>query len=572
MIPITFNSATAYLIDDAPDWVSPPQLSAQAPASGEKGLTGREARTPLAEKLRLGLSYSAILEDSEQLTNFRNALQDLADKVVLCPLWVYPIEAGATPDVTADFYALLGDGADPEIGEAADLPFDRPAFPLLVGKFRNIPDPIPFDDEKAAVTIDFEESEEWAITLPEFEFGLGVSESVLDIHSPKLWLKANSLSQSDNTTVSTWPDSSGQGNDVTVGGGAPKFRTGILNSLPIIRFSGSDYFDVGSFIGSFSAGEIAVVLKASHDPDPDGASNWLWYLGSSADGTAYPDTSGSIKEQFGTNARKTTVNPTPALTSWRLYDVSSAANSFKTRLDNAEIYSTATNTVGFTSSGAAIGTNVGRFGGFIGDIAEVIIWDRVLTNDERADVVQYLSDKYALGLVAPDTGSGSDVFPFRPNWAQRPKSGNAEVYVERQKIGQRRQDAKAYYDQRSRRHVEQGFTLTDLEPWQLLRLFQDFHGTAGTFWLPTGISDARLTADVDAADTALTVDNPTGRGENTVVVLDDLTNRVRLEITDTDGNDWNLTGAVGTDFVATGTRVESAAYARFRYRYPDVDL
>lgn len=54
------------------------------------------------------------------------------------------------------------------------------------------------------------------------------------------WYKADTLSLSNNDPVSTWPDSSGNGNDLTSSGGTrPTFKTGIQNSMPAVLFSGS---------------------------------------------------------------------------------------------------------------------------------------------------------------------------------------------------------------------------------------------------------------------------------------------------------------------------------------------
>lgn len=61
--------------------------------------------------------------------------------------------------------------------------------------------------------------------------------------SPILWLKADALGLSDNDPVSTWTDSSGNGNDATSTGGArPTFKTAIVNGMPVVRFDGSDDF------------------------------------------------------------------------------------------------------------------------------------------------------------------------------------------------------------------------------------------------------------------------------------------------------------------------------------------
>lgn len=81
----------------------------------------------------------------------------------------------------------------------------------------------------------------------------------------KAWYKADSLSQSDDTAVTTWTDSSGNGYDLTgYGGTKPKFRTAVLNSKPVIRFNASGYFKRAVWTGypsNNSAITVAALVK-----------------------------------------------------------------------------------------------------------------------------------------------------------------------------------------------------------------------------------------------------------------------------------------------------------------------
>lgn len=57
-----------------------------------------------------------------------------------------------------------------------------------------------------------------------------------------LWLKADAITGlADNDPIATWPDSSGNGHDMTqpTGGIQPIFRTNIINGLPVARFDGA---------------------------------------------------------------------------------------------------------------------------------------------------------------------------------------------------------------------------------------------------------------------------------------------------------------------------------------------
>src|SRR5262245_95497 len=59
----------------------------------------------------------------------------------------------------------------------------------------------------------------------------------------KLWLKADAITgPNDGDPVTTWPDSSGNGNDATQATAAkkPTYKAGIQNGRPVIRFDGVD--------------------------------------------------------------------------------------------------------------------------------------------------------------------------------------------------------------------------------------------------------------------------------------------------------------------------------------------
>lgn len=90
-----------------------------------------------------------------------------------------------------------------------------------------------------------------------------------DLSGLKLWLKADSLSLNDGDPVSTWTDSSGNGND---GAGSltarPLYKTGVYNSLPMVRGDGSnDFLTVSRNAGlEPNAVTIFAVFRASSSP------------------------------------------------------------------------------------------------------------------------------------------------------------------------------------------------------------------------------------------------------------------------------------------------------------------
>lgn len=103
--------------------------------------------------------------------------------------------------------------------------------------------------------------------MPSFIYipSAGSSFTPTDLSSLQAWYKADSISQSDNTDVTTWSDSSGNGYDLTgYGTTKPKFRTSVQNSLPVIRFNASGYLSRNAWSGfpsNNSAKAVAAVIE-----------------------------------------------------------------------------------------------------------------------------------------------------------------------------------------------------------------------------------------------------------------------------------------------------------------------
>lgn len=217
-----------------------------------------------------------------------------------------------------------------------------------------------------------------------------------------LWLKAHAITGlNDGDPVATWTDLSGNGNNATqaVGANRPKYKTNIVNALPVVRFERDDSSNLGfaDVFSSLTAAEIFVAVKINTDP-PVAFADALWYFGSTASDSHYPFTDGNIYEDFGTSVRKTVGNPGQSLAIWAIYNITSISGEFTTRLSGTQIFTTATNTVGFTTT-AAIGKSIGGAGFLDGDIAEIIMYNAKLSSGDRTLVKTYLASKYGITVA-----------------------------------------------------------------------------------------------------------------------------------------------------------------------------
>lgn len=92
-----------------------------------------------------------------------------------------------------------------------------------------------------------------------------------------------------------------------------------------------------------------IVFWRDNDPPPITAETGLWRFTGPAQGTIehIPFTDGVIYDACGRTVRKTTVNPTTSLTAPVVYEVISTSLEWTNRLNGAQLFTTATNTVDF---------------------------------------------------------------------------------------------------------------------------------------------------------------------------------------------------------------------------------
>lgn len=206
-----------------------------------------------------------------------------------------------------------------------------------------------------------------------------------------LWLRADSLGLLTNGAgVASWPDWSGFNNDATQPNISlqPVLIVSDVNGQPAVRFDGTnDFLSLPNFLSSASEGELFIVWKAA-SANP-GVSRGGLLLGPT--GSQYPAADGSIIEDFGTATPVDIPKPLQPLNQFNLYEVSANENSWMARLNGTTLY--ASNNTGFAASSLPL---IGQSGfPFAGDIAEIIVFTRVLSDDERQVVATYLNARYA---------------------------------------------------------------------------------------------------------------------------------------------------------------------------------
>ena len=233
-----------------------------------------------------------------------------------------------------------------------------------------------------------------------------------------LWLEADKGVTPSGGPISTWADQSGHGNNATqtTTGNKPALVPNVLNGLPVVRFNGtSSYLNLPYFMEYATQGEGFVVLRNKVSGFSGTGYGSLWFLGDSTVllgdpvvcPTGYPYYyRDSITENFGsTNIFHIPVS-LESLGNFNVYEVSSQTDNWNAWINGVSLYhSSDSHIVSFGNQCLNLGRWTKYFPNsqygnyywwFEGDVAEVLVFNRALSTDERATINAYLKGKYGL--------------------------------------------------------------------------------------------------------------------------------------------------------------------------------
>jgi len=163
------------------------------------------------------------------------------------------------------------------------------------------------------------------------------------------WVDESAMAAVGSPVYVLFYDQTGNGNHQTQlsSNGIPQVYSNQINGRPGI--GGVAYIEYGD-LSAFTEGEHFILMKLANDPPSGGDIGALHTFGTAVNTNHIPYTDGTVYDGFGSNARKTTVDPTPSFASWRLYSAYSTSGDWANYVDGTQIYSTATNTVGFNAA------------------------------------------------------------------------------------------------------------------------------------------------------------------------------------------------------------------------------
>ena len=232
-----------------------------------------------------------------------------------------------------------------------------------------------------------------------------------------LWLRADGLSLDNGAAVTEWRDESGEGHVFTQGTASaqPSYVSSDsdFNNKPHVHFDGGDYLDL-AFDATLNTNQVTMFVVSTVDSDTgakqtiientNGNTGWLLYANMSASPVA-----NSWQLDSGTGSALTTqsssasavVANTPSIATFTLSGGDGAgASATKTfHINGVQANQT---TAGYTKKASGtqrIGANSSAGLALTGQVAEIIQYNRALTDAEREMVESYLSQKYNIAVT-----------------------------------------------------------------------------------------------------------------------------------------------------------------------------
>lgn len=256
----------------------------------------------------------------------------------------------------------------------------------------------------------------------------------------RLWLKPQGIADAgiEGQRVMTWIDATRHQNHAIAPSmqRAPIFRRkrnqSKWSSLYFGKFFDGEFWqshrmEIHGMQGRYLTDkqEVFAILR----PDtitPTGGAGAMWDFGGEGpdEPGSFPHPDGDIRESLRRNDIVTGISAANVTAGWNLYNVSTEPGNMTVRVNTVEVYNADPgSTITFGTFAPSLGVyEEDRY--FEGAFAEVIAYSHVLSAGQRDEVIQYLSDKYALGFVPVIPPE-----PWNPNWS------DAEVRRRRQNYG-----------------------------------------------------------------------------------------------------------------------------------------
>ncbi len=217
----------------------------------------------------------------------------------------------------------------------------------------------------------------------------------------KLWLKADAITGlADGANVGTWVDSSGNGLDLSPSGAPPTWHAAVLNGQPVVRFAGNNAMSKTGVSGaSFTSSDQATVFLVMLQNSADVFNSAYGWGDGSNRFVLHATFDDLLSFQHGVSGGTGgVVQPGSWDNLYHLLEMYRSVSQAEIMIDGVMSFQT-------SPPGGTLNTNAisifflgtDQFGNTLtGDIAELLVYNRVLAIEERCQVAAYLGSKYGL--------------------------------------------------------------------------------------------------------------------------------------------------------------------------------
>ena len=195
--------------------------------------------------------------------------------------------------------------------------------------------------------------------------------------------------------IVTWYDQSTNGYNFTTSTQADQ-ATIVLNcfgNIPGVNFD-TDKYDRATILSGTTASSYFQVAQNINDPSTGAGS--APFLRHNSLAAYYTYTDGVIYDDWGTNSRHTTGDPTTSLTNLVLYSTFAGASDWRSYINNTSFYSTGTNTVAY-SGGLKMGYSTTGVNAKM-KVAEGLIYSSLLSDGDRNGISGNISSFYSIAM------------------------------------------------------------------------------------------------------------------------------------------------------------------------------
>lgn len=238
-----------------------------------------------------------------------------------------------------------------------------------------------------------------------------------------LWLKADAGVTLNGTAVKAWNDQSKPAYNVTQAATAnqPTYQAAVLNGYPVLTFDGTNDRLVSTEANAFAfrEGDLSWFIVARSN---DNAARKTVF-GTLNNGNYNPSTRGiaggfnASEQPYAWYRENGIVQATSALNEWVILGTRRVSGTAYLYRNSVEVGSGSAPgdivNAGALCVGCAGATQLSDF--FMGDVAEIIIFNKAVSTAERILIENYLSAKYGIPLDANDIYAG-DTYGFHVNF------------------------------------------------------------------------------------------------------------------------------------------------------------